>query len=115
MYKYIYSPHLASLAVQKKAGCIIGKDYPLPMLDEALEKERCILRIKAAYQVGLYGSDRAVLDGSADALIKEGYKAALDTLGNESQAGSKRKGEDNASNLSKKSAKTGGIEKYFSK
>jgi deoxyribodipyrimidine photolyase len=31
--KYIYEPHLASLGNQESAGCIIGKDYPLPIVN----------------------------------------------------------------------------------
>jgi len=46
--KEIYSPHLAPPEVQKKAECTIDRDYPLPMLDDNLEKERCVLRIKAS-------------------------------------------------------------------
>ena len=35
--KYIYEPWKAPKAVQEKAGCIIGKDYPKPIVahDEA--------------------------------------------------------------------------------
>ncbi|MDA7756513.1 deoxyribodipyrimidine photo-lyase/cryptochrome family protein [Opitutales bacterium] len=31
--KYIYEPHLAPLGIQESAGCIIGKDYPLPIVN----------------------------------------------------------------------------------
>jgi cryptochrome len=31
--KYIYEPHKAPLEVQVKAKCIIGKDYPFPIVD----------------------------------------------------------------------------------
>ena len=31
--EYIYSPWEASKDVQEKAGCIIGRDYPEPMVD----------------------------------------------------------------------------------
>lgn len=120
MVKYIYSPHLAPPEVQKKAGCIIGEDYPLPMLDEAVEKQRCVLRIKAAYQAGFYGTDKAVLDGSADALIKKSYAAALETMENNSQSSDnaksvKRKAGSAHGSVSKKSVKQEGIEQYLSK
>lgn len=39
------------LAVQKKANCIIGTDYPHPILDEKTEKANCQARIKAAFAV----------------------------------------------------------------
>ncbi|CAE6412866.1 unnamed protein product [Rhizoctonia solani] len=63
--QYIYEPWLAPKSVQKEAGCIIGKDYPAPMLDEKEEKGRNIERMKAAYQAGLYGDSPKVLDGTA--------------------------------------------------
>ncbi|KAF8136949.1 hypothetical protein EV363DRAFT_1155988, partial [Boletus edulis] len=66
------SPYLAPRSVQQNAGCIIGRDYPLPMLGEKVEKERCIQRMKAAYALGLYGNHPSVLNGSADAMFHPG-------------------------------------------
>merc|ERR1719189_235431 len=38
--KYIYEPWKAPLAVQKQAGCIIGTDYPRPIVDhDVVSKE----------------------------------------------------------------------------
>ena len=31
--KFIFEPHLAPIEVQNTSGCIIGKDYPLPIVD----------------------------------------------------------------------------------
>lgn len=50
--KYIYEPWKASLKVQEEAGCIIGKDYPAPIVDHTEASKRCIQRIKAAYDAG---------------------------------------------------------------
>ncbi|KAJ9104277.1 hypothetical protein QFC20_004559 [Naganishia adeliensis] len=75
--KYIYEPHLAPIAIQEKAKCIIGKDYPFPMLDEKREKERCIARLKVAYGVGLHGNAPEVLDGRAEGILKEKFKQAM--------------------------------------
>ena len=33
--KYIYEPWKAPEEVQRKANCIIGKDYPHPLVDHA--------------------------------------------------------------------------------
>jgi cryptochrome len=33
--KYIYEPWTAPLDVQKKANCVVGKDYPAPIVDHA--------------------------------------------------------------------------------
>jgi len=51
--------------VQKKAGCIIGKDYPEPMLDEKAAKEDTLARVKASYDLKIMGDDPSALDGSA--------------------------------------------------
>jgi cryptochrome len=64
------------VAVQEKAKCIIGKDYPFPMLDEKREKERCIARLKIAYTVGLHGDAPEVLDGRAEGILKEKFRQA---------------------------------------
>ncbi|KAF2212232.1 hypothetical protein CERZMDRAFT_67918 [Cercospora zeae-maydis SCOH1-5] len=74
--KYIYEPHKAPLADQKKAGVRVdgdgsetkGKDglalYPKPMFDFNERREICLRGMKAAYRVGLYGNDEKVLDGT---------------------------------------------------
>ena len=36
--KYIHAPHLAPLEIQKDAGCIIGKDYPAPIVDHSQQR-----------------------------------------------------------------------------
>jgi deoxyribodipyrimidine photo-lyase len=33
--KFIHEPHMMSGREQRKAGCVIGKDYPLPIVDHA--------------------------------------------------------------------------------
>ncbi|WWD22279.1 hypothetical protein CI109_106770 [Kwoniella shandongensis] len=68
--KYIYAPHLAPIGVQQKANCIIGEDYPLPMLDEQACKNLCIARIKNAYSLALHGDAPEVLDGSAEEKLR---------------------------------------------
>jgi len=56
--KYIYEPWIAPIEVQRKAGCIIGQDYPSPIVDHASASKACIARIGAAYKasrfVGLF-------------------------------------------------------------
>ena len=44
--KYIYEPWRASLAEQKAAGCIIGKDYPKPIVDHDVISKKNIARMK---------------------------------------------------------------------
>lgn len=40
------------------------------MLDEQKEKERCIARIKNAFNLGFHGDSPEVLDGSAKEMLK---------------------------------------------
>eukprot|EP00939_MAST-03C_sp_MAST-3C-sp1_P003760 g3760.t1 len=47
--KYIYEPWKAPRAVQEAAGCVIGRDYPLPIVDHKTASQRNIGRMKAAY------------------------------------------------------------------
>ncbi|SNX85496.1 related to Deoxyribodipyrimidine photolyase [Melanopsichium pennsylvanicum] len=74
--KYIYEPYNAPMEVQKKAGCIIGQDYPFPMLDEKETKGENMQRMKMCYQANLHGDSKEVLDGTAEAMMrrKHGFK-----------------------------------------
>lgn len=88
--KYIYEPWKCPIKDQKAAGCVIRdyeeekepddeKDvlgsmwddgaavpstYPKPMFDFATRRSICLEGMKKAYQVGLYGNDPRVLDGT---------------------------------------------------
>lgn len=70
--KYIYEPWIAPIADQKKAGVRIqgdGKEdqegiYPKPMFDFNERRTICLDGMKKAYQVGLYGNDPKVIDGT---------------------------------------------------
>ena len=43
---YIYEPWKAPKKVQEEAGCIIGVDYPAPIVDHAVVHKVNIQRIK---------------------------------------------------------------------
>lgn len=82
--KFIYEPHRAPVADQKKWGCVVRGDggaeagkldedlepqdgckvYPKPMFDFGERRQICIQGMKKAYQVGLRGNDKEVLDGT---------------------------------------------------
>lgn len=47
--KYIFEPWTAPIEVQEKAKCIIGKDYPLPIVDHAEASHRNIERMRKVY------------------------------------------------------------------
>lgn len=48
--KYIYEPWKAPMDVQKKAGCIIGKDYPNPIVDHDEVRVKNLDKMKIAYE-----------------------------------------------------------------
>lgn len=47
--KYIYEPWKAPLAVQKKSKCVIGTDYPKPIVDHGVVSKENIGRMKEAF------------------------------------------------------------------
>ena len=80
--KYIYEPHKAPIADQKKWGCVIKGDgsedmidgvigYPKPMFDFNERRGVCIEGMKAAYSVGLKGDDKRVRDGTWRQLFRD--------------------------------------------
>lgn len=48
--KYIYEPWKAPLIVQQTAKCIIGKDYPKPIVDHDVARQQNLERMKEAYK-----------------------------------------------------------------
>jgi len=48
--KYIYKPCTAPLSVQQQAGCIIGRDYPAPVVDHKVAREANLQRFAAALE-----------------------------------------------------------------
>lgn len=46
---YIYEPWKMPIAVQKSSNCIIGKDYPRPIVDHDESRAKCISWMKEAY------------------------------------------------------------------
>ncbi|KAJ9630247.1 hypothetical protein H2204_008608 [Knufia peltigerae] len=83
--KYIYEPHKAPIADQKKWGCLVrgdgskkddkgeggeGRMYPKPMFDFNERRQFCIDKVKEAYDVGLYGDDEKVRTGEWKKLFK---------------------------------------------
>ncbi|KAJ5724461.1 DNA photolyase [Penicillium malachiteum] len=73
--KYIYEPWKAPIADQKKWGCRVtgdgsisksedGQTYPKPMFDFDKRRQICLDSMKSAYDVGLHGADKDVMNGS---------------------------------------------------
>lgn len=59
--KYIYEPWKAPLAVQQRANCIIGKDYPMPIVDHDIVSKENMEKMKHAY-----ANQGNILDGWVD-------------------------------------------------
>ncbi|OMP87024.1 Cryptochrome-1 [Diplodia seriata] len=92
--KYVYEPWKAPIADQKRWGCRVvayddavhgggggeGREgaasYPKPMFDFNERRQVCIDAMKKAYEVGLYGDDKRVLDGTWRELFDVGAEGA---------------------------------------
>jgi cryptochrome len=93
--KYIYEPWKAPIADQKKAGVRVQGDgmdkfhegdvdidgdveglktYPKPMFDFQERRRICLNSMKKAYDVGIYGDNPRVLDGTWKELFADGGK-----------------------------------------
>ena len=46
--EYIHQPETMPRAIQQKYGCILGKSYPLPMIDHSFARERTMAAFKAS-------------------------------------------------------------------
>lgn len=47
--QYIYEPWNAPPSVQRSANCVIGVDYPKPIIDSKIKGKDCMERMKSAY------------------------------------------------------------------
>lgn len=102
--KYIYEPHKAPIADQKKWGCHIKGDgteegegsmkiYPKPMFDFNERRQICIDGMKHAYGIKMYGNDKRRLNGE--------WKKVFGKPGTKSSNGKKRaRGEDDGEHSS---------------
>lgn len=70
--KYIYEPWTAPRAVQEKAGCIIGRDYPEPIVDHAQASQDNKAKMKEAYEAHKQGDMMPLVDGDGPAVNDAG-------------------------------------------
>ncbi|KAK5102486.1 hypothetical protein LTR70_000342 [Exophiala xenobiotica] len=91
--KYIYEPHKAPIADQKRWGCQITGDgtekgtkdmakYPKPMFDFNEKRQFCLDKMKEAYDAHMYGDDMRVMSGEWKSMFNyvDG-KATMDETG----------------------------------
>ena len=48
--EYLFEPWKAPESVQQAAGCVVGKDYPLPLVDHKKQRRECVQRLKELAQ-----------------------------------------------------------------
>ena len=71
--RYIHEPWVAPEAVQQSARCIIGRDYPMPMVDHSKASQINIERIKQVYaQLAKYKPQGKLTD--FDSILQIGVK-----------------------------------------
>jgi len=68
--KYIYAPWTAPKEVQKSAGCIVGKDYPKPIVDHQKASKANLAKFKKALKAKAAGSKRKAIAPASAPLFK---------------------------------------------
>ena len=48
--EFVFEPWKAPASVQQAAGCLVGKDYPLPLVDYKEQRKVCVQRLKELAQ-----------------------------------------------------------------
>lgn len=77
---YIHEPWLAPENVQRAAKCVIGKDYPLPMVNHTTASRNNIQRMKQVYeQLANY---KLMENARYDGMLREDFRVSLVSIGN---------------------------------
>ncbi|MCX7938686.1 MAG: FAD-binding domain-containing protein [Thermoflexales bacterium] len=50
--EYVHAPHRMPPSLQREVGCVIGKDYPAPIVDHNVQKEEILRRFKRCQGAG---------------------------------------------------------------
>lgn len=69
--EFIYEPWMAPDYVQKKAGCVVGVDYPAPMVDHKIVSARNVERMKKMYSEEFKGESEGEIGGPILKKIKK--------------------------------------------
>lgn len=70
--KYVYCPWTAPIDVQAKAKCIIGKDYPAPIVDHAKSRDANLAKFKEALSARTMKRDAEKSASGAAKKLKRG-------------------------------------------
>ncbi|XP_066559437.1 cryptochrome circadian regulator 4 [Amia ocellicauda] len=81
--KYIYEPWTAPQHVQEEAECVIGRDYPLPMVDHREASERNLVLMKRVHseQENTAQLTRDVADDPMEIRMKRAYPKHVEETG----------------------------------
>ena len=52
--EYVYAPWKAPLDVQRTAHCIVGADYPQPIINHQNARLDCVTKLRGVYQTLVY-------------------------------------------------------------
>jgi cryptochrome len=86
--KYIYEPWTAPLAVQKEAGCIIGTDYPNPIVEHREVSKRNMGWMKQAYDE--HKARKNGSTSSSSSSIQKKRKGSSSKVGSKNASSSKK-------------------------
>ena len=82
--EYIYEPWKAPLPLQKGCGCLIGTDYPSPIIDHKEASQRNIARMKTMFAGGTIdleeetkGEETAIIASPSKEAIKKGIELSV--------------------------------------
>lgn len=101
--EYIYEPWTAPEEVQRKAGCVIGKDYPKPVVDHSIANKQCRDMMGAAYALNK-GTEGQPSQGQVSSLKEKLQEKVLSTNATVASSPSKRKSRK-GSNINDRSGK----------
>ncbi|KAI3644969.1 hypothetical protein MP228_011133 [Amoeboaphelidium protococcarum] len=103
---YIYQPWKMPKETQKKAGCIIGVDYPRPIVDHDIVRKENIDKMKQAYALHIMGDQKDVtlLGGSKDEHSND-FETTTDQIASSSVSGQKRSNQSQSSTSGSKGKK----------
>merc|ERR1712194_770275 len=113
--KYIYAPWTAPISVQKAAKCIIGEDYPKPIVDHKIVHKVNIARMKTAYGLKKYGSPRGVPGSYTWAAVGGKDVEAKEDASGEAGSAKKRKKPSSKAGPTKQDKNQKKVKDYFTK
>lgn len=104
--KFIYEPWKAPLALQQACGCVIGRDYPSPIVDHDVVSKQNMDRMKEAY--ALHGGGDPDEEGNS----KPSTTAAA---ANASSSSSSSSSTGKPTSAAKKTKESGAMDKFIVK